>query len=144
MMAASGARWMAVAVLAALLAGCGPRGPEFGQVSGVVRIKGKPTSRIAVRFLPDPDKGNDLAIVATGASGDDGGYALQYVDRGAEGAGAPVGWPRVTLDDMRLSGLAQGAPIPPQIIPPQYNSPSSTPLLVEVKSGDNTIDLEVP
>lgn len=126
------------------VAGCGEKGPEYGQVSGTVKIKGQPKSGIAIRFLPDPDKGNNLPINGSATSDDSGTYVLRYSYKGTEGEGAPIGWHRIVLDDTRLASLPQGAPIPPRIIPPDYNSPASTPLAFEVKTGPNTFDISVP
>jgi hypothetical protein len=135
---------LGLAFVTAFVVGCGEKSPEFGQVEGVVKIKGKPKSGIAVRFLPDPTKGNDLPINATGTSDESGKYRLHYVFKGKEGDGAPVGWNRVMLDDTRLGGIPQGAPIPPRLFPAEYGSSATTPLSFEVKPGPQTIDLEVP
>jgi hypothetical protein len=135
---------LALACLPLLAAGCGEKMPEFGQVEGVVKIKGQPKSGIAVRFLPDPDKGNNLPVNGGATSDDSGKYVLRYSYKGVEGDGAPIGWHRIVLDDTRLASLPQGAPIPPRIIPPDYNSPASTPLTFEIKAGQNTFNIDVP
>jgi hypothetical protein len=63
--------------------------------------------------------------------------------RDKTGGCASFGWHRVLIEDPALSQVPQGQAPPPQLIPPAYNSPASTPLLKEVKPGEQTIDLEV-
>src|SRR4051794_37230804 len=116
--------------------------PEIGQVDGVVRVNGKPQGRLLVRFLPDPAKGNKWPINATGKTDAQGKYTLAYSYDGKDGAGAPVGWHRVLIEDTALSGVPQGQTPPPPLVPPTYNSPASTPLDKEVKPGAQTIDLD--
>lgn len=134
---------LALIALSVLIPGCRKKSPEFGQVTGVVKINGQPHGRLLVRFMPDPEKGNKWPINATGKSDEQGKYSLVYAYDGKEGAGAPVGWHRVLIEDPSLSRVPQGQAPPPQLIPPAYNGPATTPLLKEVKSGDQTIDLEV-
>jgi hypothetical protein len=138
--------WLVVTCLAAIpsLVGCGEKLPEFGPVEGVVRIKGKPKSGILVRFLPDPAKGNDVPINASGLTDATGKYQLRYAFKELDGLGAPVGWHRVVLEDSSLSSIPQGTRIPPRIIPISYNSPATTPLAFEVIAEPQTIDLEIP
>jgi hypothetical protein len=136
--------FIASIILAPLFVGCGEKLPEFGPVEGIVRIKGKPKSGILVRFLPDPAKGNDLPINASGLTDASGKYQLRYAFKELDGLGAPVGWHRVVVEDSSLSSIPQGAPIPPRIIPIAYNSPATTPLAFEVKAEPQTIDLEIP
>lgn len=129
--------------LATLLSGCGNPLPEIAPVQGVVLVKGKPQSGLLVRFLPDPQRGNDIPINAAGETNEQGRYELRYVYKGEEGMGAPVGWHRVLIEDMAMSRIPQGQPLPPRLIPTDYNSPATTPLLIEVKQGPQAIDLEV-
>ena len=132
-----------VIALVTLIPGCRKKAPEFGHVTGVVRIDGKPRDRLLVRFLPDPEKGNTWPINATGKTDAQGKYSLVYAYEDKEGSGAPVGWHRVLIEDPALSQVPQGRAPPPQIIPPAYNSPASTPLIKEVKPGSQTIDLDI-
>jgi hypothetical protein len=122
--------------------GCGKKGPEFGQVSGVVRVNGQPQRRLLVRFLPDPEKDNKLPYIASGKTDNEGKYTLHYAWQDKEGEGAPVGWHRVVIDDTALSGVPQGQALPPPVISATFASPASTPLKKEVKSGAQTIDLD--
>ncbi len=130
--------------LAASLSGCGgePR-PEFGSVSGVVRINGRPQPKLLVRFAPDPEKGNGLPASATGTSDAEGKYSLKYEFRGEEGEGAPVGWHRVSVIDTAVGHTPQGQQPKPSAVPYQYSNPSTSPITKEVKSGDQTIDIDI-
>jgi hypothetical protein len=126
------------------LAGChsGPK-VEFGSVQGVVRVNGRPQRGAAVQFSPDREKGNGLPILANGTSDDQGKYTLKYSYQGKIGDGAPVGWQRVSVTDTTVGVTPQGQDPKPSAIPMVYGAPATTPLLVEVKAGDNTIDLDV-
>jgi hypothetical protein len=130
-------------LLLGLLIGCGQPPPEFGEVEGAVLIEGKPQRGLLVRFMPDPNRGNDLPINAAGETDAEGKYQLRYYYDGTEGKGAPVGWHRVLIEDSALSRVPQGAPLPPEVIPRSYGSPTTTPLQKEVKSGQQTIDFEI-
>lgn len=132
-----------VCVFAVSAFGCGKKPPEFGQVEGTVRIDGKPRGGLVVRFLPDPDKGNNLPINATGTTDQQGKYVLEHEYDGNEAPGAAVGWHRVLIEDRSRAPTPQGQTPPPALIPMPYSSAASTPLLKEVKSGTQTIDLDV-
>jgi hypothetical protein len=130
--------------LAALATGCGSEpSPEFAPVSGVVRISGKPQPKLLVRFSPDPEKGNGLPAVATGTSDAQGKYTLNYEFRGEEGAGAAVGWHRVSVIDTAVGHTPQGQMPKPSAVPQQYSNPSTTPLTKEVIPGEQTIDIDI-
>ncbi len=135
-------RALCLLFLPALLIGCSEPRPEFGEVEGVIRVKGEPCPGLVVRFLPDPGRGNDLPINAIGRTDEEGKYQLQHYYRDVEGLGAPVGWHRVIIEDSALSRVPQGAPLPPAVIPRSYANPTSTPLQKEVKSGQQTIDFD--
>jgi hypothetical protein len=137
-------RFALAALLLILLAtGCGKRKPEMGQVEGTVRVKGQPHAGLFVRFLPDPEKGNNLPINASGKTDAQGKYTLQHEYDGAQGSGAPVGWHRVLIEDNSRGPTPQGQTPPPPLIPVDYNNPATTPLRFEVKPGSQTIDLDV-
>lgn len=130
--------------IAAILAGCN-RGPkvEFGNVQGVVKVNGRPQRGALVQFSADRDKGSGAAVFANGTSDDQGKYTLKYSYQGKIGEGAPVGWQRVAIIDTTVGVTPQGQEPRPPAIPLVYGTPATTPLLVEVKAGENTIDLEV-
>ncbi len=131
--------WIVVGV-AIGVAGCGKSGPkvEFAKVQGSVLVNGRAQPNVQVQFSPDREKGIGLPANAGAVSDDKGNYALRYSYLNKTGEGAPVGWNRVSLLDM-----SAGNPPKTSAIPPTYGSATSSPLLVEVKSGDNTINLEV-
>lgn len=135
------AAWIAIVVA---LVGCN-RGPkvEFGQVHGVVRVNGQPQRRALVQFSPDREKGNGLPIFASGTSDDQGNYTLKYGFEGKIADGAPAGWHRVTILDTTVGATPQGQTPKPSAVPMSYGTPATTPLLFEVKPGDNSIDLDV-
>jgi hypothetical protein len=125
------------------LPGCGEKPIEFGDVSGVVTVGGKKHANLVVRFLPEPEKGKELPINATGRTDAQGKYTLTHVKDGVEAPGAPVGWHRVLVEDASRGPTPQGQTPPPPLISPTYASPASTPIKKEVKPGAQTIDLEV-
>jgi hypothetical protein len=130
--------------LAAIITGCGGEpSPDFAPVAGVVRINGKPQPKLLVRFSPDPEKGNGLPAVATGTSDAQGKYTLNYEFRGEEGAGAPVGWHRVSVVDTSVGHTPQGQMPKPSAVPLQYTNPATSPLTMEVKTGEQTIDIDI-
>ena len=120
------------------------QGPDFAPVEGVVRINGRPERGLWVRYSPDAEKGNGLPAFATGKTDEQGKYTLKYEYRGKEGAGAPVGWHRVSLIDSKVGLTPQGQAPKPSSVPYEYGSVSTTPLIIEVKAGElQTIDLDV-
>jgi hypothetical protein len=96
-----------------------------------------------VQFSPDREKGNGLPILANGTSDDQGKYTLKYSYKGKIGEGSPVGWQRVAVTDTTVGPTPQGQDPKPSAIPVVYGTPATTPLLVEVKAGDNSIDLDI-
>jgi hypothetical protein len=137
------AKWTQSALIyicvAIAMAGCGKTGPkvEFAKVQGSVLVNGHPQANVQVQFTPDPEKGIGVPAYAGAVSDDKGNYSLRYSYLNKTGDGAPVGWNRVTLIDMSANNPKSSA------IPANYGSAATTPLLFEVKSGDNTIPLEV-
>jgi hypothetical protein len=118
--------------------------PDFAPVQGTVTINGKPQKGLLIRFSPDPEKGNGMPALASGTSDDQGKYSLRYEFRNKEGEGAPVGWHRVTLIDTSVGFTPQGSKPKPSAVPAVYNSPTTTPLVVEVRPGENhALNLEV-
>ncbi len=133
-----------VLVFAAVTGGCGrTKGPEIAMVHGVVRVNGSPERGLFVSFSPDPQKGNGMPAFASGKTDEQGKYTLKYEYRGKEGLGAPVGWQRATIIDSKVGVAPQGQQPKPSWIPSSYRNFMTTPLVVEVKPGDNSIDLDV-
>ena len=112
-------------------------------MEGTVKVKGQPKGRLVIRFFPDPEKGNNLPINSIGTTDAQGNYTLQHNLDGKEGPGAPVGWHRIIIEDTSRGPTPQGQTPPPPLIPLQYGNPGTTPLRQEVKSGTNTINLEI-
>ena len=109
-----------------------------------MRINGKPETGITVRFTPDPEKGNGFPAFASGTTDAQGKYTLKFEFRDKEGAGAPVGWHRVTLFDTKVGFTPPGALPKPSAVPHIYTNSSTTPFVFEVKAGDlQKIDLAV-
>jgi len=133
----------AVLAAAAQLTGCGKPLPEFGQVTGVVTVKGQPKKGLLVTFMPEPSEGKELAINASGETDEQGNFELRYVVDGQEGVGAPVGAHRVIVHDPRFSSIPQGAPLPPRWFSIDYGNPLKTPLRFEVKPGPQTFDIKL-
>jgi hypothetical protein len=131
-----------------LLAGLGC-GTPVAEVQGTLTLNGAPLADVEVYFIPDGEKGTrgPRAAAVTDA---DGHFRL---DLGALGAGTVVGHHRVVLVD-RLAlppvpdervdkpGARPRAPQPSRI-PEKYNAAVSTPLRVEVKTGPQTVDLDL-
>jgi hypothetical protein len=130
--------WTGIGI-AIWVAGCGKSAPkvEFAKVQGSVLVNGRPQPNIQVQFSPDREKGIGLPTYAAAVSDDKGNYALKYSYMNRIGEGAPVGWCRVSLLDMSATNPQASA------IPAKYGSATTSPLLVEVKSGDNSLNLEV-
>ena len=118
-------------------------GVEFAKVHGVVKVNGKPQGAAMIQFSPDREKGNGVPIFATATSDAQGKYTLKYGYQDKVEEGAPVGWHRVTVLDTTVGATPQGQEPKPSAVPMAYSIPATTPLLVEVKKGDNSIDLEV-
>src|SRR5262245_8340439 len=129
--------------LSVLVCGCREKGPEFAPVHGVVRLNGTPERGLLVRFAPDGQKGNGLPAFASGKTDDQGKYTMKYEYRGKEGDGGPVGWYRAAIYDSKVGFTPQGQEPKPSAVPLVYGNFSTTPLLIEVKPGDNSIDLDV-
>ena len=127
-----------------VISGCdGKPSPEIAPVEGVVRLNGKPQRGLMVRFLPDPEQGNDTPIDATGTTDEQGKYVLEYTYQGEQGMGAPVGWHRVLIVDATRGHTPQGQQPKPSLVPMDYASPATTPIQKEVQSGPQTIDVDI-
>jgi hypothetical protein len=133
-------------------AGC-KRPPTYGEVQGTVTLNGKPLDAVMVQFLPDPQKGTKGAR-STGMTDAEGHYTLTCDD---QHEGAVVGhhlvyvWDLQTVQtkyerehEMEIKNnpkLAPKKPIRPIKIPTKYAPGSKTPMHLEVKPGEQTIDL---
>ncbi len=131
----------------AVLAGAGcSRGPALAEVSGTVRLKGKPVAKAMEEFLPDPEKGTN-GPNSVGYTDEQGRYTL------ATSGGVPgavVGSHRVLVrDESIVPEGGRGAVENPKLWgkrrwSDRYEDVRQTPLHKEVKPGPpQTIDLEV-
>lgn len=147
-------RLLAAAGLALLAAGCGDDGPAFGEVEGVVRVRGRPLAGVEVAFLPDPARNPGDGRRSSAVTDADGRYRLACDLSGRPGA--MVGFHRVCVYDITAwaNAEAPGAgkaadefdsprrEVP--AVPAAYSSPANTPLRdVEVRAGPQTIDLDL-
>lgn len=135
-------RWLAVALA---LCGCSGGGSSVTKVVGTVTLDHKPVTGADVLFWPK----DDLALGAgMGTTDRDGRFAVvpdprhgvpmkpgRYVVVVSKSAGPPG----VMADD--VAAPAGGAPGARSLIPEVYGSKESSPLLVEVKAGDNDFPL---
>ncbi len=126
-------------------AGCG-RGPALAEVSGTVRLNGKPMPKALVEFVPDSATGT-TGPSSMGFSDERGQYSLTT---SGHAAGVVVGTHRVVVIDLisyptnpgdeRGVEKVMGKPR----IPDHYRDVFQTPLRKEVKAGvPQTIDLDV-
>lgn len=134
--------WWAATALLAAAAGCSGPETEVGQVSGTVRIAGKPHHEIQVRFYPD---GAAPMAMAEGLTDQAGRYTLYHCPAGGTDyrSGAVVGRYKVVLVDQSRPAPKDGGKMAPSVVPARYGNPTTTPLTFEVKPGDDVIDIEV-
>lgn len=119
--------------------GCGGADvPEVGDVSGTVTIDGKPGANIRVSFIPVAGGRS-----SSGTTDESGHYVLQY---SPDAMGALIGKhqamiappePSADID----SSKPKNAPLVDKSIPKTYTDMKKD---VEVKPGDNTINLTYP
>ncbi len=133
--------WGACATIAllAVVAGCGssrPDGlPETAVVKGIVKLNGAPLNEGVVRFVPEDTACNP----GVGMINADGTFELSTYDRLD---GATVGKHKVVVHvEPHLDG---SSPDPPVQTPRKYHDISTTPLEVEIKSGEtNEVVLDI-
>lgn len=143
---------VACCLVAMLVVGCGPKGPELASVTGKVTLDGTPVTNGLVTFVPVG--GGRPATGKTDANG-------QYTLVGVDGKGALLGQHRVTVTTVKEAAAVtemrsdspeyakQAMPDPSDYdtakvvepIPARYNANSE--LTFEVKAGSNVIDLEL-
>ncbi|WP_164100820.1 hypothetical protein [Candidatus Laterigemmans baculatus] len=142
------------------LTGCGPSGPNYVPVKGVVTIDGKPLGLKTVFFAPEPGTPG----MGAGASTDENGaFELLAVAAGAteDVYGALPGSYVVTVnepmfplgEEIAVQGegdepeVALGIPAPvrggPKTIPAIYTSPEMTPLKIQIPEGGGDFKLEL-
>jgi hypothetical protein len=120
--------------------GCGSGKLEYGEVEGKVTLDKKPLVGVKVAFYPDSDSNEQLPY-ATGLTDASGMYTLALRDGKP---GALVGKNRVVVNwPPGDRGSPEPVPAPPAI-PVRFTVADQSPLVVEVKEGKQTINLELP
>jgi hypothetical protein len=126
-----------LAALALTPVGCGKAG--MSSVSGTVTYNGKPVPKGVITFVAGSPEGRN----ATGQLDQNGKYRLQTEE---PGDGAQVGNYDVTIyaHDEVILDYKPKVPVEPKILAPtKYESPKTSGLKREVKSGANTFDFEL-
>jgi hypothetical protein len=131
---------VAAALLTLAAVGCG----GYGDVSGKVTHKGKTLVWGTVQF-----EGSDN-LIKQGNINSDGTYSLSGVATGE--AKAAVSSINPKSSDFQLRRPQEGgpqAPARPEVkgwfpIPEKYNTPFKSGLTYKIKSGANTIDIDLP
>jgi hypothetical protein len=134
--------WLVTALSAVTLAGCGR--VERGEVEGVVRRNGQPLSNVLVSFVPDTDA-NAKAVRAAGVTDDKGKFRLRSEGRHQ---GAVVGVYRVIIEDLSIQAAPRSPDgtvlkMPPVRFPAKYGDPLRTPLHQQVRSGAQSVELDL-
>jgi hypothetical protein len=124
--------------MAGALVGC-EEPLEFGHVTGKVSLNGKPLDEVRVMFLPDTMAGN-LGAHSECISDADGNYELIY-SLDPDIKGALVGFHRVIIEDIAAENAREKRR--PVRISAKYSNSARTPLIEEVASGEQTINLEL-
>lgn len=126
--------------------GCGTSGPATAPVSGTVTYKGKPVPNAHVSFVPS----DGSSRAAAGLTDSNGRFTLGTF---STNDGAIVGQYKVGViahgpDRPAMPGEGSGMPgetMPgPPTIPMKYFTPETSGLTQEVKSGRNTVELNLP
>ena len=142
--------------VALVVAGCGAGGPSFSPVGGKLTVDGKVPANVQISFYPVDGKG---PIASGNVDAGTGRYDLTSsggVGKPA-GKGAAAGKYKVVLNAAgggatstealaaQYGGNTQGkAPVAPKAsFKKEYGSASTSPKEVEVKSGANSIDLDL-
>ena len=143
-------RIVTVALVALLLAGCGPKGKKTGVVTGKITYKGQPVNGAALLLFPTA--GGDTAVMTVPVS-QEGEFRISELTPGqykvvVQGtAGAQQVDPRL-LKSMPPEKQAEVKEklshmnTPPTIrFPDKYKDPKKSPLTWDVQKGDQTKDL---
>jgi hypothetical protein len=135
--------WGAVLAVVAAFAGCseggaGAKAPVF-PVKGAVRFEGEPAAGAFVVFHPQkPAKpGEEAPPRSTGQVQPDGTFELTT---NSQADGAPAGDYAVTVSWTKLITQGKDAVAGPNVIPPVYSKPETTPWKVTVKDGANQLE----
>jgi hypothetical protein len=125
------------------LAGC-DRGPAFAEVSGTLKVDGKPLENVQVEFWPLASGPRSI-----GVTDKEGKFTLTSDD--GKRTGAVVGPHKVVLIDLAAyadvpltrSREVENLNLKSSRIPARFSDPNNTPLKQEIVSGQvNTVTLE--
>lgn len=129
-----------VCVLLPLASGCGDsygKTPSAYSVEGKVLAQGKPVTGAYVRFIPTELGG----VEAEAELQADGSFVLKSI---GDKAGGVPGKYKVFLDvDAPSSRPASVTRAAKAAIPSKYRNRDTTPLLAEIKTGDNRFTFEL-
>jgi hypothetical protein len=121
-----------------VMSGCGGSQPVATYpVKGKVLVGGEPAAGAFVVFHPRggaPAPGVEKPTAQVGA---DGSFQLTTFDAAD---GAPSGPYTVTVEWYRLVGKGNDVQAGPNVVPPEYGKPESTPIQVTVSEGDNALE----
>jgi hypothetical protein len=124
----------------AALAGCSDEGPKLPvfPVKGAVQFEGEPAAGAFVAFHPkSPAKPGQEPLRSAAQVQPDGAFEVTTY---TQGDGAPAGEYAVTVQWTKLIKQGKDAVAGPNVIPPIYGSPDSTPLKVTIKEGPNQLE----
>lgn len=124
------------AVLVVAWAGCAGEktGTPTHPVEGRVEFQGKAASGAFIVFHPASGQGE--TVRPTGKVGEDGKFQLTTFD---DHDGAPAGEYAVTVEWYRLVNKGADWQRGPNVIPPRYGKPETTPLRTTVREGANSL-----
>jgi hypothetical protein len=122
--------------LLAVAAGCGNPGPKLAPVRGTITYQGQRVPHGTVMFQP---------VDGPAATGDikNGDYVLRTDTRD----GAVLGKHRVTIISLQdQSGRLpeHRNPLPPPLVPLEYNFPDRSGLTAVVEDKENVVDFRLP
>jgi hypothetical protein len=137
--------------LSLIMAGCGAGGPALAKlypVTGKVTVGGKPLADCTVQFVAIGKAGGFSGKIES-----DGSYTLADMKDGRPGA--EIGKYKVifqmdprmaqrAMESGQMSGPAIGAGAPAAPFPDEFKQADTSPKEVEVTSGSNTINIEIP
>ncbi|MDD3587443.1 MAG: carboxypeptidase-like regulatory domain-containing protein [Thermoguttaceae bacterium] len=120
-----------LAMLLAVVPGCGPKAPATGKVSGKVTLKGAPVTTGSISLY-------SLAK-GTGASSEfdaQGNFKMDKVPLGKYAVAVEPPIPEIVVGGppKKIEGIK---------VPDKYADAATSGLSVEVKEGDNRLDLEL-
>lgn len=118
-----------LAVTLLMLTGCGKPGVKLGEVTGTVKMEGRPLANALVRFAHEAGGRSSQGMTNT-----DGQYALSYT---ARLNGTLVGRNKVMITTGPLEDTSRKS----ETVAKQFND--ETTLIADVKAGSNTFNFDV-